>query len=74
MVVDRNAAALDALRAEPGEDLLPMPLDLLDAAACATLVPHILALPGQLDVFHANAGLCVGGDLIDASQSPSTGC
>ena len=36
------------------------PLRLL-AAACLTL-----ALAGPLDIFHANAGLYVGGDLVDA--------
>jgi ribitol 2-dehydrogenase len=44
-----------------------LPLDLLDRAQCAELLPRTLALAGHIDVFHANAGLYVGGDLVDAS-------
>lgn len=66
VVVDRDAAALAALRARHGEALIPLAIDLLDAAACAAMVPRILALTGQIDILHANAGLYVGGDLVDA--------
>ncbi len=45
---------------------MPLVLDLLDPAACKTLLPQILELAGRLDIFHANAGLYVGGDLVDA--------
>jgi ribitol 2-dehydrogenase len=39
---------------------------LLDTQQCASLLQQVLARTGQLDIFHANAGLYVGGDLIDA--------
>ena len=68
VVVDRDEAALDALAAEHGDALVPLPIDLLDASACATLVPRVLELAGRLDVLHANAGLYVGGDLVDAGH------
>ena len=45
---------------------MPLVLDLLDARQCASLLQRTLALAGQLDIFHANAGLYVGGDLVDA--------
>ncbi|MCP5265598.1 MAG: SDR family oxidoreductase [Burkholderiaceae bacterium] len=66
VVADRDDAALRALRARHGEALVPLAIDLLDAAACKQLVPGILALAGRLDIFHANAGLYLGGDLVDA--------
>jgi ribitol 2-dehydrogenase len=41
---------------------------LLDPAQCAAMPERILALTGQLNIFHANAGLYVGGDLVDAKD------
>ena len=67
VLVDRNAAALDALCAEHPL-AMGLTLDLLDSQACAQLVPGVLALAGRLDILHANAGLYVGGDLVDASH------
>ncbi len=69
VVVDRDERALDAFCAAHGTAAMPLVLDLLDPAACATLMPKILALAGQLDVFHANAGTYIGGDLVDADPA-----
>ena len=66
VLIDRDAQRLAALRERLGENALPLVLDLLDPAACKTLLPRVLVLAGRLDVFHANAGLYVGGDLVDA--------
>jgi ribitol 2-dehydrogenase len=66
VMVDRDAAALQALRNKHGEAVIPLIIDLLAPADCATLLPKILAQAGRLDIFHANAGSYVGGDLIDA--------
>ena len=68
VLVDRNAQALDRVCAELGPAAQPLVLDLLDPAQCATLVPQILERTGRLDIFHANAGLYVGGDLVDAQH------
>ena len=68
VMVDRDAAALQALRNKHGEAVLPLVIDLLDPADCATLLPKILEQAGRLDIFHANAGSYVGGDLIDADS------
>ena len=66
VLVDRDAQALDRVCAE-FELAKPLVVDLLDTEACKTLVPKILELTGGvLDIFHANAGLYVGGDLVDA--------
>jgi ribitol 2-dehydrogenase len=69
VVVDRDVAALDALQAKHGDALIPLVVDLLDPAACAAMVPRILERTGRLDILHANAGLYVGGDLVDADTS-----
>ncbi len=68
VLVDRDQAALHRVCESIGDAALPLTLDLLDPAQCARLVPEALALAGQLDVVHANAGLYVGGDLLDASH------
>ena len=66
VLVDRDEAALQAVRAKHGEAVMPLRIDLLDAADCASLVPRALALAGQIDILHANAGTYVGGDLVDS--------
>ncbi len=66
VLVDRNQAALEKACADLGPQALPLLLDLLDSKQCASLLSRVLALGGRLDVFHANAGLYVGGDLLDA--------
>ncbi|URI06929.1 SDR family oxidoreductase [Aquincola tertiaricarbonis] len=69
VLVDRDAEALARECARLGPAALPLQIDLLDAAACASLVPRALALAGQIDILHANAGIYVGGDLVDADSS-----
>jgi ribitol 2-dehydrogenase len=66
VMVDRDAAALAALCARHGDAMIPLVIDLLDPKACATLVPQALAEAGRIDILHANAGLYIGGDLVDA--------
>lgn len=69
VMADRDAAALAALARRLGAAALPLVVDLLDAKACAALVPRALELAGQVDILHANAGLYVGGDLVDADST-----
>jgi ribitol 2-dehydrogenase len=66
VLIDRDRAALDKACAILGPEALPLVLDLLDRDQCASLLSQVLALAGRLDVFHANAGLYVGGDLVDS--------
>jgi len=68
VLIDRDAQALSKACATLGAAALPLVVDLLDPAQCAAMPERILALGGRLDVFHANAGLYVGGDLVDASD------
>lgn len=67
VLIDRDRAALDRACAAIGPNALPLVLDLLDPAQCNSLLERTLALTGQLDIFHANAGLYVGGDLVDTT-------
>ncbi|WP_454684611.1 SDR family oxidoreductase [Ancylobacter moscoviensis] len=65
VLVDRAADALETICADLGERAVPVVVDLLDPASVATMVPQILATCGQLDIFHANAGAYIGGDVVD---------
>ncbi|HVW91281.1 MAG TPA: SDR family oxidoreductase [Devosia sp.] len=69
VMVDRDRPALDRLVEQHGDAITPLVIDLLDPKECATLLPRILEVKGRLDVFHANAGTYVGGDLVDADTS-----
>lgn len=66
VMVDRDEAALKALRDKHGDAVIPLLIDLLDPKDCATVLPRVLEQAGQLDILHANAGTYVGGDLVDA--------
>lgn len=68
VLIDRDAKALANACAALGDQAIPLVLDLLDPQQCASLMPEVLARAGQLDIFHANAGLYVGGDLVDAEH------
>jgi ribitol 2-dehydrogenase len=65
IMVDRDEAAMEKLCSKH-ESLVPLVINLLDPKDCATLVPKALEKAGQIDIFHANAGTYVGGELIDA--------
>src|SRR5579863_3976263 len=69
VMVDRDEAALKALHDKHGDGVIPLIIDLLDPKDCATLLPNILQKAGQLDILHANAGIYVGGELIDADTA-----
>ena len=62
-LVDRAGDRLDTLCAELGPNAFPVVVDLLDKGSVAGMVSAILDRAGQLDVFHANAGAYVGGDV-----------
>jgi ribitol 2-dehydrogenase len=65
VLVDRAEDRLAELRAELGGRALSVVVDLLDPKSVARMMPQILDQAGQLDIFHANAGAYVAGDLID---------
>jgi ribitol 2-dehydrogenase len=65
VLVDRDEAALKSLQAELGTNAIPLVIDLTSPASVATMMPQILEKAGQLDIFHANAGSYIGGQIID---------
>jgi len=68
VIVDRDAAALQALQEKHGDAVVTLETDLLDPESCRALIPRILEKTKVIDIFHANAGLYVGGDLVDADN------
>lgn len=69
VMADRDAQALQRQAERLGPAALPLVIDLLVPEQCAELLPRTLALVGQVDILHANAGLYLGGDLVDADHA-----
>lgn len=65
VLVDRDAAALARVCADLGPKAHPVVTDLLDPASVDAMLPQILAAAGRLDIFHANAGAYVGGNVLE---------
>lgn len=68
VLVDRAEDRLQELVAELGDNAYAVVTDLLDPASVNRMMPEILERAGQLDIFHANAGAYVGGEV--ASGDP----
>ncbi|MBB5220926.1 ribitol 2-dehydrogenase [Amaricoccus macauensis] len=68
-LVDRDRAALDSLVAELGDRAFAVEVDLLSPESVDTMLPAILDHAGQLDIFHANAGTYIGGNLLDSTPA-----
>ena len=64
VLVDRAKDRLAQLCAELGPNALPITMDLLQPSEVSALLPKILELAGGLDIFHANAGAYIGGDVL----------
>lgn len=65
VLVDRAEDRLNALCAELGPNAIPLVINLTDHESVAGMLPAILAKTGQLDIFHANAGSYIGGEVVD---------
>nr|WP_244965882.1 SDR family NAD(P)-dependent oxidoreductase [Pseudomonas zeshuii] len=52
-----------------GDSAIPLVIDLLNPESCASLLPSDLEKVGQLDIFYANAGSYIGGDLLEANSA-----
>ena len=63
--IDRAEAVLKKICAELGAEAIPLVIDLTDPKSVASMMPKILAQARQLDIFHANAGSYIGGQVID---------
>lgn len=65
VLVDRNEEALQSICAELGPEAMPLVVDLVSPESVASMMPAILDKAGRLDIFHANAGAYIGGELVD---------
>ena len=67
VLIDRDGAKLEQLCKELGPTAFALQLDLLNPQENSGMLPKILALAGGLDIFHANAGAYVGGEVVDGN-------
>ncbi|HZZ13404.1 MAG TPA: SDR family oxidoreductase [Paraburkholderia sp.] len=67
VLIDRARDSLAQRCAELGPNALPLVVDLLKPAEVSALLSGILDVAGGLDIFHANAGAYVGGDVADGN-------
>ena len=65
VLVDRDAEALRRAVADLGDKAHPLSIDLTDRASVDSMLPAILERVGPLDIFHANAGSYVGGEVVE---------
>ncbi len=63
-LVDRAKDKLESLCADLGERAFPVVVNLTEPASVAAMLPQILERAGGLDIFHANAGSYVGGEVV----------
>ena len=64
VLVDRNEEALKEICSALGANAIPLVIDLTDPEGVARMMPEILTKAGQLDIFHANAGSYIGGEVL----------
>ena len=64
VLIDRAGDRLKDLCADLGRDAVPLVVDLTNAQSVSRMMPGILQETGQLDIFHANAGSYIGGDVL----------
>ena len=65
VLIDRAEDRLRALCEELGPEAHPLVVDLMEGAAVSGILPRILKRTGRLDIFHANAGAYIGGDVTE---------
>ena len=64
-LVDHAAEKVKDLCAKLGSRAIPVVVDLTDPKSVAGMLPQILEKAGTIDIFHANAGSYVGGEVVD---------
>ncbi len=64
VLVDRAEDKLRELCSSLGPSAYSVVVDLTDPGSVSGMMPEILRKTGQLDIFHANAGSYVGGDVL----------
>lgn len=69
VMVDCNENALSEIVARSDGKAIAQITDLLDTASCAAMVPEILEKTGRIDILYCNAGIFIGGDLVETDAS-----
>lgn len=67
VAIGRSPEKLAAAFNKYASQVVQMPMDLLNDAACDTLVQSVLEKVSHIDIFHANAGVYVGGQFTENS-------
>jgi ribitol 2-dehydrogenase len=62
-LIDRAEDKLNALCLDLGPRAIPLTIDLTNPSSVAGMLPKIMETTGSLDIFHANAGAYVGGEV-----------
>jgi ribitol 2-dehydrogenase len=63
VLIDRDEEKVKELCDGLGANAYPLIVDLMDGKSVSAIAPKIVALTGGLDIFHANAGSYVGGNI-----------
>jgi ribitol 2-dehydrogenase len=66
-LIDRAEDSLKRICAELGPRAFPLVIDLTSPESVATMMPQVLETFGKLDIFHANAGAYIGGDVVEGN-------
>ena len=64
VLLDRDGDALRSAHADLGSNAIPLTVDVTDPAGVGAMMGQILDRTGHLDIFHANAGTYVGGEIL----------
>ncbi|MCK1546255.1 SDR family oxidoreductase [Bradyrhizobium sp. 147] len=64
VLIDRAEEALSSACAELGDQAIPLRIDLTDPQSMKAMMPQVLEKADRLDIFHANAGAYVGGEVL----------
>ena len=64
VLIDRAEDRLKDICSELGADAIPLVVNLTDPSSVTGMMPQILDKTGKLDIFHANAGSYIGGQVV----------
>jgi ribitol 2-dehydrogenase len=65
VLVDRNEEALKNVCDDLGPQAIPLRVDVTDPESLCHMMPQVLEQTGHLDIFHANAGSYMGGEILE---------
>jgi ribitol 2-dehydrogenase len=65
VLVDRNEETLKNVCDDLGPQAIPLRVDVTDPDSLRHMMPQVLEQTGHLDIFHANAGSYIGGEILE---------